>query len=145
MSVPEKQAFVQYFFLYALKLKACFANCCRFYLVVSGKWRTFASSSALVVELVDTPDLGSGAFGRVSSSLIRRTPEGAFVVPSFCFIRRTKKEETQRTLLVMNLLSLLLASLPLLGRLGSLENPLNVDSTPQRGASPHSRRREGLG
>ena len=29
--------------------------------------------SALVVELVDTPDLGSGAFGRVSSSLIRRT------------------------------------------------------------------------
>ena len=83
MSVPEKQAFVQYFFLYALKLKACFANCCRFYLVVSGKWRTFAPSSALVVELVDTPDLGSGAFGRVSSSLIRRTSEGTFVVPSF--------------------------------------------------------------
>ena len=26
-----------------------------------------------VVKLVDTPDLGSGAFGRVSSSLIRRT------------------------------------------------------------------------
>ena len=26
-----------------------------------------------MVELVDAPDLGSGAFGRVSSSLIRRT------------------------------------------------------------------------
>ena len=90
MSVPEKQAFVQYFFLYALKLKACFANCCRFYLVVSGKWRTFAPSSALVVELVDTPDLGSGAFGRVSSSLIRRTSEGTFVVPSFvCLLSLT--------------------------------------------------------
>ena len=88
------------FSFYALKLKACFANCCRFYLVVSRKWRTFAPSSALVVELVDTPDLGSGAFGRVSSSLIRRTSEGTFVVPSFCFIRRTKQEETKRPLLI---------------------------------------------
>ena len=32
-------------------------------------WRYYA----LVVELVDTPDLGSGAERRVSSSLIRRT------------------------------------------------------------------------
>ena len=32
-------------------------------------WR----NNALVVELVDTPDLGSGAERRVSSSLIRRT------------------------------------------------------------------------
>ena len=30
-------------------------------------------TDALVVELVDTPDLGSGAARRVSSSLIRRT------------------------------------------------------------------------
>ena len=66
---------MQLFLNYALKLKLCFANCYRFYLVVSGKWSTFAPSSALVVELVDTPDLGSGAFGRVSSSLIRRTKE----------------------------------------------------------------------
>lgn len=36
--------------------------------------RTMSSSEAAgVVKLVDTPDLGSGAFGRVSSSLIRRT------------------------------------------------------------------------
>ena len=33
----------------------------------------FAAINALVVELVDTPDLGSGAERRVSSSLIRRT------------------------------------------------------------------------
>ena len=35
------------------------------------------TKNALVVELVDTPDLGSGAARRVSSSLIRRTKEKA--------------------------------------------------------------------
>ena len=30
---------------------------------------------------------------------------------------------------------------PITGRLGSLERPLNVAAAPQRGASPHSRRR----
>ena len=36
-------------------------------------------------------------------------------------------------------------STPLKGRLGSLELPLNVATAPQRGANPHSRRRERLG
>ena len=35
--------------------------------------RTFAKAKALVAKLVDAPDLGSGDFGRVGSSPIRRT------------------------------------------------------------------------
>ena len=47
-------------------------------MVVSDNSFIFACvNHALVVELVDTPDLGSGAARRVSSSLIRRTKRKA--------------------------------------------------------------------
>ena len=39
-------------------------------------------SHALVVKLVDTLDLGSGAFGRVGSSPIRRTHQYQEVIPT---------------------------------------------------------------
>ena len=42
-------------------------------------------SHALVVKLVDTPDLGSGASRRVGSSPIRRTKKKRAVVRFFLF------------------------------------------------------------
>ena len=40
-----------------------------------------------MVELVDTPDLGSGAAMRVGSSPIRRTKQrGVMMAPLFCFL-----------------------------------------------------------
>ena len=45
-----------------------------FYLLAQGKSIIFATAFALVAKLVDAPGLGSGDFGSVGSSPIRRTP-----------------------------------------------------------------------